>query len=298
MEESHRKVIKKNIISLQRLTNYDQLIKLCVQNKLIFTDGMLQQIEVSSSLFIICSLKNINPFQNLEPNKRHEALLEKITHRGPRAFDIFARICEVHFPVAASLLLDDNEISLKYIRTNNGRSTQQQQQQQTPSTVPNHQSTEDDHVVVVVDDDVDTCGSRLTPADFANRRLINNNNNTRSHDAHHHSPPVFKPYTEPLDGPTLYPVKLSNQIHIHEKSCYSMESNYRGVAFIVNIVNFNTTNEDRSGALRDKHNLIWLFRDMGFEVFYYQDITAKVRQFIFLHNQLCIYLFFFFRNRK
>lgn len=68
-------------------------------------------------------------------------------------------------------------------------------------------------------------------------------------------------------------VKHSREFHAHPKvSVYHMHSKHRGVLFLVNIINFKQTPK-RAGADADRNNLICLFRQMGFVIFYYEDIV-------------------------
>lgn len=69
---------------------------------------------------------------------------------------------------------------------------------------------------------------------------------------------------------------LSTSEHRHSKiGHYPMRSKHRGVLFFANIINFkpNKGTDTRNGADMDKNNLIWVFRQMGFVVFYYEDIN-------------------------
>lgn len=66
---------------------------------------------------------------------------------------------------------------------------------------------------------------------------------------------------------------------------YIMESQPRGILFFVNIVHFLIDkNQKREGADADKQNLLTLFRDLGFIIFYYEDLTKN--QFVDLTEKL------------
>lgn len=56
---------------------------------------------------------------------------------------------------------------------------------------------------------------------------------------------------------------------------YEMQSECRGVLFYANIIEFHD-GDDRGGAEKDRENFISLFRQMGFDIFYFENITAKV----------------------
>lgn len=84
-------------------------------------------------------------------------------------------------------------------------------------------------------------------------------------------------FTEDIE-PSAFEVVASDRCYSTDTAtCYSMSSKYRGVAFIINIVNFDLKKEDRrEGALVDKRDLINLFHGLGFIVYYYEDITKVV----------------------
>lgn len=87
------------------------------------------------------------------------------------------------------------------------------------------------------------------------------------------------PYTEP----TQYTISDSFRVEpaisygSHPKlPVYSMQSARRGVLFLVNIINFvGDAMKRRDGAHHDQHNLITLFREFGYEIFYYEDLTRQ-----------------------
>lgn len=58
---------------------------------------------------------------------------------------------------------------------------------------------------------------------------------------------------------------------------YSMRSKNRGVLFLVNIIDIqNKPDKYRNGAMWDKIKLITLFREFGFKIFYYENLTLRV----------------------
>lgn len=66
---------------------------------------------------------------------------------------------------------------------------------------------------------------------------------------------------------------------------YPMRSKNRGVLFLVNIINIkDKPSLYRNGAIVDKHRLISLFKQFGFEIFYYEDLTLN--EFQHLVDQL------------
>lgn len=54
-----------------------------------------------------------------------------------------------------------------------------------------------------------------------------------------------------------------------------MDSIHRGVFFYVNLIKYDQ-NDDLDGAKKDRDNLLKLFKQMDFELFYYEDITKEV----------------------
>lgn len=84
-------------------------------------------------------------------------------------------------------------------------------------------------------------------------------------------------FDEDLEASEFEVVQSDRCYSSDTNACYSMSSPRRGVAFIINIVNFDLKRgEPREGAIVDKRDLINLFRGLGFIVFYYQDITKIV----------------------
>lgn len=69
-------------------------------------------------------------------------------------------------------------------------------------------------------------------------------------------------------------VNKSRKLHTHPKiPVYSLRSGKnKGVLFFVNIINFLSPWKRRIGAEGDR-DLIWVFRQLGFVVFYYEDVT-------------------------
>lgn len=66
---------------------------------------------------------------------------------------------------------------------------------------------------------------------------------------------------------------------------YIMKSKIRGVFFYVNNIHFGGSAEPRDGATKDRDNLITLFREMNFSVFYFEDLTRDE-----FTNKICLLL--------
>lgn len=108
MEKEHRRIILDNICELIKLTNYDLLMKKCLERKIMFPI-MKSEIEVKflTKKFVFCILYNsFKSFQKLQigAETKHKMLFEKITHRGPNAFQGLVEICRGNFVEAANLL--------------------------------------------------------------------------------------------------------------------------------------------------------------------------------------------------
>lgn len=63
---------------------------------------------------------------------------------------------------------------------------------------------------------------------------------------------------------------------------YQMRSKNRGILFLVNIIEVkNQPHNYRNGAICDKEKLITLFRQFGFKIFYYENLTlSEFRQLV------------------
>lgn len=77
--------------------------------------------------------------------------------------------------------------------------------------------------------------------------------------------------------PKQFHVELSVRPQSHRLlEAYEMRRRNRGVVFIVNVITYkNETHPTRNGAEADKDNLVSLFRQLGFTVFYYEDLTSE-----------------------
>lgn len=76
-------------------------------------------------------------------------------------------------------------------------------------------------------------------------------------------------------------VKRSNRIHGDPTSkigTYTMNSPNRGIFVLVNNIHFKNKNR-RNGAEADRDNLVALFRQMGFTILLYEDLSKDVSIF-------------------
>lgn len=125
MDDRHRNLIKKNIGKLIERTQYEKLVKDCIRHGII-TQVMRNNIEESEKVV----------------TKRHEALLLKITQRGPDAFKKFESILvENNWRSAVGLIIEeqpyDAMASLRSGRPiNSNNTTIIRQNQEPPNSQP------------------------------------------------------------------------------------------------------------------------------------------------------------------
>lgn len=90
-------------------------------------------------------------------------------------------------------------------------------------------------------------------------------------------------YTDPVDQ--MFHVRKAVQYCSRNILAYPMRSKNRGVLFLVNIIETNNQPDKyRNGAILDKMKLITLFREFGFKIFYYENVTLK--EFRYLVDEL------------
>lgn len=105
----------------------------------------------------------------------------------------------------------------------------------------------------------------------------NNNNNRRNQDVVANIElEVFTAECIPI---SFTEVIKSTKFHQTDMQCYPMQTQNRGFAFIVNILDFSSASPPRNGGDKDKVNLVALFRQMGFVVMYFENITSAVSSF-------------------
>lgn len=199
-------------------------------------------------------------------------LFEKITHRGPNAFQGLVEICKGNFVEAANLL-------------------QRKSSRLIPAVTSDNDDDDDDD-----DGMISIRGKRREDEEKKDKRKNNRDkrNDAQSSDVR---PPANVDITDKsvsqenanervvkleLFSREVQPTKLainvtkSKKYHTHKTlATYDMKSRHRGVFFLVNIINFNKK-EPRNGASVDRDNLITLFRGMEFKIFYNEDVTSVV----------------------
>lgn len=202
----------------------------------------------------------------VDDTDKKRLLFEKITHRGPAAFNKLLDILkenghdEVHQLLTLTLpskCFSRDELDEPSQRINSGPN-------QLNSNGP-----------------MDNSG-QIVPPPNSN---INNNNS-----------PIFPPPNnsnklEPFIDLTSYKFDPTAAVKPAQSfgsdsliPVYKMRSAKRGVFFFVNIINYIDKRKTRKGAEKDKENLVTLFRELGYLVFYFEDRTQP--QFNSLMKQL------------
>lgn len=191
--------------------------------------------------------------------------MKKITHRGPTAYKLFLDILKHQFHEAYEVLthqsyynpLDDPCVSIRD-RLNQNGINRQESREPLPSppaiTIQPPFETED-------------------PPTCSSSNEINVSRRSQSNI-------VLKEFTDVLIPKLNIDVKKSTRIHGDEASkvgTYSMHSKNRGILVFVNIIDFYKSKDSkRSGAEVDRNNFITLFRQMGFKIYYYENLQYMV----------------------
>lgn len=266
MEKEHRRIILDNIGELIKFTNYKQLMKRCLDRKIMFPI-METEIEVSSSIMQLklyySQLTYVISMQKLQVGNetKHKLLFEKLTRRGPNAFQGLVEICKSDFIEAANLLqrrsarfiplypdLDDKDVSIKQKRNDDKKERKERKNNRDKNNAG----------IAKPLPDIDITDKSVSRSDIE-------------------QPLQLELFTKEV-APSKLAIKVikSKKFHTHKTlDTYDMRSRHRGVFFLVNIINFHRK-DPRNGASVDRDNLITLFRGMEFEIFYYEDITSLV----------------------
>lgn len=257
MNENHRKLIERNLAKLVDCTEYKTVMDACLQ-KDILTETMYQIIETDGKT---------------EDSKK-ELLYRKLIHRGPTAFNKILKIME------------ENGYDEAYKVLN-------------ASTIPSATFTEDeasyDDVYLSISNTMSLHANNkpaaISPQNLNNVEKVDQPDKKTSSDG----PCLSKNQSrkdlklEPYNEPTAFQVsnlevKKAASYGSHPKlQVYSMKTKKRGVFFFVNIINFDGK-KPRSGAEKDRDNLVTLFREMNYTVFYYEDLNRP--DFLMLMKEL------------
>lgn len=242
MDQRDRQQIQLNMGQLIQHTNYRVLMEECVRRR------MLSEV-----------MKAIIEDRYRDEATQHKKLFEKITKRGPMAFRTLLDICQHNFPIAYELLKNGGEYKSTYrpirvrsvsagdytyfnnaeiVRPRLGNLSIGSQSLAEEDDPKNNNDT--------VDETGETCGEKRLLQEFRK--------------------PVRRQYQ----------VELAVRRQSHRiLEAYEMRKRNRGVVFIVNVITYiNETHPTRNGAEADKDNLVSLFQQLGFTVFYYEDLTS------------------------
>jgi Caspase domain len=271
MEDNQRKLILVNIQQLVKLTNYQDIMEKCLEKNLL-TPTMKEIIEVDGE----------------SDKDRNLLLFNKLVHRGPTAFRQLLKILqELDYDEAHKLLSQSTVPSATFsskdvvVDENNSLSI---------STTKN---------LIRLNSYSPNNSNNNSPAAASDFPTINNNgigdeadtNVTRRADI---DGPAFSkpnkiklaPYTKKTSFVNRnWEVKRAAHYGTNSKlQVYSMKSSKRGVFIFVNIINFKSGKGKRTGAESDRENLITLFRELNYTVYYYEDL--KKDEFYDLLEQL------------
>lgn len=247
MNESHRKLIQDNIDQLAVDTDYGTMLGACVE-KSVITDVMAEIIEQDGK----------------DELSKNEMLFRKLIHRGPTAFLKILEILEENKFQEALKLLTSSTVSA--------------------STMHNVGVVLENELKFLSISKTKTLNTRHGSQN--NNLIINNNNGDEYRESQTNNDGCvnstgrmkLKTYTEKTAfaiEPEIQ-VKRAERFGSHHKlPVYNMKSPKRGVFFFVNIINYHDKRKPRGGAEMDRENLVTLFREMFYTVFYYEDLTRN-----------------------
>ncbi|CAD7003898.1 caspase Dronc [Ceratitis capitata] len=237
MDDKHRKIIKDNITKLIQHTDFKRLLQACKTEGLL-SAGMVNNLHIDSK-----NMLEVDGTHTLEEIK-HQKLFEKITHRGPEAFDKLKKIL-TYLDYVEALQILEREKEFQRIRDNRPNFTQHS------SYVPEK---EIDPVPTPAVDLPDS----LQLSEEQNSILIPNE------------------FLDSVEPKVKYEVKKTVQMITNDKiGTYSMKSkDNRGILFLVNNIKFDT--DYRNGAENDSAALIYVFRQLGFKIFNLKDVSQKL----------------------
>lgn len=250
MNQLERQLIHRNMDQLILNTNYDVLKKEC------FIRCMMSEVMIA-----------IIEERNSDETSKHKKLFEKITKRGPTAFTTLLEICQQNFPTAYTLLKSGSSTGV-YHNNNSNNNSKDYRSTYNPSRFRSISASLGDS----------SGQSLLTQQQRLQRLSIGSRSVSEESDAKNNNT-MEKPgkyrleeFTETVER--NYEVKITGVRQFHKLlEAYPMRTAKRGVIFIANIITYkNETHPRRNGAETDKDNLVSLFRQLGFTVFYYEDL--------------------------
>lgn len=244
MEENHRRLIDHHMNVLIESTDFE-LMKTELLNKQVLTQVMVDNIE--------------NDTKGQDEGAKLQSIFKKLKHRGPKAYQ---KLLEI---------LKENSYNRAYNLLSSSTVPAQSYTNSTPVV------TEDNRFVSI--SNTRTTNLQRTQSNTLPSSNVTNNNEQvpTQTDGNSLSKKVIK--LEPYTAKTSFnienlEVKKAEDFGKHTLlPVYSMKSRRRGVFFFVNIIKFQDSKTDRRGAERDHDNLVTLFREMGFTIFYYENLT-------------------------
>lgn len=253
MDQRDRQQIQRNMGQLIQNTSYRVLMDECVRRR------MLSE-----------AMKSIIEDRNRDEASQHRKLFEKITKRGPMAFQTLLEICQRDFPIAYDLLKDGSlSIHHKNSAQFGYKSTYH----------PNRVRSVSAGEYPISGNHSESVRQRLGNLSIGSQSVAEeddakNNNDTVDDTADKGGKRLLQEFREKV--PSQYQVEFSVRGQSHRKlEVYEMKKRNRGVVFIVNVITYiNETHPTRHGAETDKDNLVSLFQQLGFTVFYYEDLTS------------------------
>ena len=249
MNDNHRKLIEYNIEKLVRETEYKLMMNSMVDRKVLTT-----------------VMRDIIEQDGTDELNKNFLLWKKLPHRGPNAFEKILESAKEHGFLEVVKLLS-------------------------ASTIPASTFNNED---AVIDKDNKTLSIATTMRNINRTNSYNppspsNNNGNYLKDSpdainsdgpcvSKHKKTKLEPYTDKtsfqFDG--NLEVKRAPNFGNHPKvMLYPMKSKKRGVFFFINIIEFKSEKNNRRGAEMDRENLITLFREMSYTIFYYEDLTRQ-----------------------
>ncbi|XP_073837448.1 death regulator Nedd2-like caspase isoform X1 [Musca autumnalis] len=268
MDDEHRKRIEKNMDRIIRMTNFEQLANACVEIGLL-TPVMLQNVKR------LPDTDKIGKTEEEMQTERHKRLLKKITKRGPDAFQTFCRICaDLHYDTVLGILVNnDRYVSIHNNKINIAAATIPPSQEYVDRT--NHSTTnnsnnnnEDSRRSSISNADDDDDDENI---DGAYQQIDRRRSSTKPLNSIN----VLEEYTGEIRPKVLHTVRKAKKIHKHPSlDTYPMQTKEnRGVFFMVNIINFPEEHHRRDGADEDAHSLLHVFKELGFKLFSYTNLS-------------------------
>ncbi|XP_058834137.1 caspase Dronc [Topomyia yanbarensis] len=265
MNQMERQTILRQMDQLIQKTNYEILRNECYNRR------MLSEV-------MVVIIEHRYP----DEATKHKKLFEKITKRGPTAFQTLLEICQKDFPDAYALLKPGNPPSSG---TSSGNNNGQEKYRSTfnpnrPRSISANLGDSSRSVELQRKLRNLSIGSRSVSEEDD----LKNNNSILLETTDKGIKCQLEVFEEKCED--LLKVELTTRPQRHRLlQAYEMRSRNRGVVFILNVITYiNNTHPVRNGARTDKNNLVSLFRQLGFTVFYYEDLTRA--DFVDLIEQL------------